>query len=207
MIKFIIRLLIFLLLLGIVFTIFSNVLIISKTKHKIYHDLSEVPAKEIALVLGTSKNNIKGEANSFFDNRIKAATELYNRGTVNKLLLSGDNRTIYYNEPNDMKKALLNNGIPESAILIDTAGFRTIESISRCANVFNHNDVVIITQEFHAFRALYISQYYDMDAIAFSAEEVPVYSSTKVNIREFFARPKAIFDLYFPGKYSRTTIQ
>ncbi len=201
MIKFIIRSIIFLLILGIVFTIVSNVVIISKTKSNIYHNITDVPQRELALVLGTSKNTTKGEANSFFDNRIKAATDLYNLGTVKKLLLSGDNRTIYYNEPSDMKKALMENGVPESAIMIDTAGFRTIESVSRCAKVFKQKDIVVITQEFHAFRALFISQYYDMNAIAFTAQEVPVYSSTKVNIREFFARPKAIYDLYFTGKY------
>lgn len=203
MLKFLVRLFLFIILTGIIFAVFSNILIISKTKSKIYHNLSEVPKREIALVLGTSKRTVSGESNTFFDNRIKAATELYQRGLVKKLLLSGDNRTRYYDEPSDMKKALLKNGVPESAIEMDTAGFRTIESVSRCAKVFQQKDVVIITQEFHAFRALYISQFYDMNAIAFSAEDVPVYSATRVNIREFFARPKAIFDLYLPGKHNQ----
>ncbi len=198
MIKFLIRLIFGIVIAAVLFAIFSNILIISQTKSKIYHDITEVPKREYALVLGTSKRTVKGESNSFFDNRITAASELYKQGRVKKLLLSGDNRTKYYNEPNDMRKALLSKGVPESAILLDTAGFRTIESVYRCATVYNQKDVVIITQEFHAFRALYISQYYDMNAIAYLAEEVPVYSAAKVNIREFFARPKAIFDLYLP---------
>lgn len=202
MIKFFIRLIFGIVIAAVLFAIFSNVLIISQTKSKIYHDITEVPKREYALVLGTSKRTVKGESNTFFDNRITAASDLYKQGRVEKLLLSGDNRTRYYNEPNDMRKALLEKGIPESAILLDTAGFRTIESVYRCANVYNQKDVVIITQEFHAFRALYISQYFDMNAIAYLAEEVPVYSAAKVNIREFFARPKAIFDLYLPGKFN-----
>ncbi len=198
MIKFTIRIILGILITALLFAIFSNILIISKTQSKIYHNISEVPKREYALVLGTSKKTVNGESNTFFENRIIAASELFKQGRVKKLLLSGDNRTKYYNEPNDMRKALLEKGIPESAILLDTAGFRTIESVHRCATVYNQRDIVIITQEFHAFRALYISQYYDMNAIAYLAEEVPIYSAAKVNIREFFARPKAIFDLYFP---------
>ncbi|WP_296623035.1 ElyC/SanA/YdcF family protein [Marivirga sp.] len=201
MFKFFIRLGLFLLISVIVFAIFSNVFIISKTSTYIYEDINEIPEKEIALVLGTSKRNMKGEANSFFDNRMDAAAELFHKGKVKSLLLSGDNRTRYYNEPNDMKKSLMEKGVPESAISIDTAGLSTIESVYRCSEIFNHQDVAIITQEFHAFRALYISQYYEMDAIAFPAAEVPVYSSTRVTIREFFARPKALLDLYVLKSY------
>jgi SanA protein len=201
MIKFSIRLSLFLLISVIVFAVFSNVFIISKTSKYIYEDINNIPKKEIALVLGTSKKNVKGEANSFFDNRIEAAAELFHQGKVKGLLLSGDNRTQYYNEPSDMKKALMKKGVPESVISIDTAGLRTLESVFRCKEVFNHKDVTIITQQFHAFRALYISQYYEMDAIAFPAAEVPVYSSTKVTIREFFARPKALLDLYVLNSY------
>jgi SanA protein len=196
MIKFSIRLGLFLLISAIVFAIFSNVFIITKTSAYIYEDIKAIPEKEMALVLGTSKKNINGEANSFFENRIEAAAQLFHSGKVKGLLLSGDNRTRYYNEPSDMKKALMEKGVPESVISIDTAGLRTIESVARCKEVFNYQDVTIITQEFHAFRALYISQYYEMDAIAFPAAEVPVYSSTRVTIREFFARPKALLDLY-----------
>ncbi|MGJ3236318.1 SanA/YdcF family protein [Marivirga sp.] len=196
MIRFSIRLGLFLIISAIVFAIFSNVFIISKTNDYIYEDINSIPVKEIALVLGTSKRNINGESNSFFDNRIDAAAQLYHKGKVKGLLLSGDNRTKYYNEPSDMKKALMKKGVPEKVISIDTAGLRTIESVYRCKELFHHEDVTIITQEFHAFRALYISQYYEMDAIAYPAAEVPVYSSTKVTIREFFARPKALLDLY-----------
>lgn len=196
MIKFLFRFIFGLIIAAVIFTIISNIVIISQTKSKIYHDITEVPKREIALVLGTSKRTVKGESNTFFDNRMTAASELYKQGRVKKLLLSGDNRTKYYNEPRDMRAALLEQGVPENDILLDTAGFRTIESVYRCAHVYNQKDVVIITQEFHAFRALFISQYYEMNAIAYLAEEVPVYSAAKVNIREFFARPKAIFDLY-----------
>jgi len=204
MIKFIIRSTLVLIISAIVFTIFANVLIISRTKGRLYYEINEIPQKKIALVLGTSKRTVKGESNSFFSHRMEAAAKLYKQQKVQKLLLSGDNRTKYYNEPADMKKSLVALGIPESAIEIDTAGYRTFESISRCAEVFNEKDVVIITQEFHAYRALYISQFFNLDAVAFCAEEVPVYASSKVNIREFFARPKALLDVYLPNESIKT---
>ncbi|WKK80463.1 SanA/YdcF family protein [Marivirga arenosa] len=201
MIKFSIKLGLLLFVSAIVFAIIANVFIISKTRGYIYDDLAIIPKRDVALVLGTSKRNMKGEANSFFDNRIEAAANLYHSGKVKGLLLSGDNRTRYYNEPNDMKNALMQKGVPDSVISIDTAGLRTLESVYRCKEVFNQNNVTIITQQFHAFRALYISQHYELDAIAYSAAEVPVYSSAKVTIREFFARPKALLDIYFLNSY------
>ncbi len=205
MIKFSIRLGLFLLISAIVFAIFSNVFIISKTSSYIYENINEIPEKEIALVLGTSKRNINGEANSFFDNRMEAAAQLFHKGKVKGLLLSGDNRTRYYNEPSDMKKALMEKGVPENVISIDTAGLSTIESVYRCKKVFKHQNITIITQQFHAYRALYIGRYYGMEAIAYPAAEVPVYSSTKVTIREFFARPKALLDLYLPNRLMTIT--
>lgn len=113
MFKFFIRLGLFLLISAIVFAIFSNVFIISKTSSYIYEDINDIPEKEIALVLGTSKRNINGEANSFFDNRMEAAAQLYHKGKVKGLLLSGDNRTRYYNEPSDMRKALMEKVFPK----------------------------------------------------------------------------------------------
>jgi len=199
MIKFLIRVILFFVIAIIGFAVFANVLIVSQTKSKVYYDLNELPHKKIALVLGTSKRTMAGDTNSFFSHRMEAAAQLYKKEKVEKLLLSGDNRTRYYNEPADMKKALKNLGVPDEAIIIDTAGYRTYESISRCAEVFEAKDITIITQEFHAFRALYLSQFYDMNAIAYCAEEVPVYASSKVNIREFFARPKALIDIYMPN--------
>ena len=81
--------------------------LLTKTNSYIYEDINDIPETEIALVLGTSKRNINGEANSFFDNRIEAAAQLYHNGKVKGLLLSGDNRTRYYNEPSDMKKSFI----------------------------------------------------------------------------------------------------
>lgn len=197
MIKFLFKSILVLTLIAVVFAITANIIVISKTSNKVYHSIHEIPSKEVALVLGTSKRTLKGESNSFFQHRMEAAAALYKNNKVKKLLLSGSS-TQYYNEAKDMKEALVKLGVPESVIMVDMEGDRTYASIDRCVNVFNQRDIMIITQEFHAFRALYISDSYDIEAVAYCAEEVPVYSSTKVNIREFFARPKALIDIYSP---------
>ncbi len=103
---------------------------------------------------------------------------------------------MYYNEPMAMLKALLKKGVPASAITLDYAGLRTLDSIVRCKQIFGQNKIIIITQPFHSYRALFISKYYNMDAIAMVAEEPDFEYSVKVRVREYLARSKAVLDLY-----------
>lgn len=158
--------------------------------------MKNVPRKDVALVLGTSKQLVNGEANPFFTDRIDAAEKLFKSGKVKHLILSGDNETKYYNEPQFMKDALLKKGIPDSVITLDYAGLRTLDSVVRCREIFGQEKFTIITQKFHSYRAVYISDYYGMDANAFSAKDLPLTESFQVVLREFLARPKAMLDLY-----------
>lgn len=112
------------------------------------------------------------------------------------MLVSGDNRTQYYNEPVEMKKALVREGVPDSAITLDFAGLRTLDSIVRSKEVFGQHKLVIITQPFHSYRALFISQYYQIDAVALVAEEPRNHPALQVHWREYLARTKAVLDLY-----------
>lgn len=197
LVKSLYKLILYTFILVIVFLIVCNVWIINVTKGKIYSSVDKVPYNEIALVLGTSKRLVSGESNPFFDDRITAAEKLYKSGKVKHLILSGDNQTKYYNEPQYMKDALLKKGIPDSVITLDYAGLRTLDSVVRCKDVFGQNKFTIITQKFHSYRAVFISQYYNIDATAFSARDLPITQSFKVVIRELLARPKAILDVYF----------
>ncbi len=176
--------------------IFSNLWIVRSTKSRVFSDLNKVPHHRIALVLGTSHRTAKGDPNPFFENRIETAAELYKKGKIDHLILSGDNRSIYYNEPMAMLKALLKKGIPASAITLDYAGLRTLDSIVRCKEIFGQNKFIIITQPFHSYRALFISRYHNINAIAMVAEEPDFEYSFKVRIREYLARTKAVLDLY-----------
>ena len=174
----------------------TNLWIVRSTKNSVFSDINKVPHHRIALVLGTSHKTVKGDPNPFFENRIKTAAELYKKGKIDHLILSGDNRTIYYNEPMAMLKALLKKDIPASAITLDYAGLRTLDSIVRCKEIFGQNKFIIITQPFHSYRALFISRYHHINAIAMVAEEPDFEYSFKVRIREYLARTKAVLDLY-----------
>lgn len=173
-----------------------NIWIYSATADLVKDSIEEVPDKAIALVLGTSPKLMTGDPNPYFQERIAMAAELLKRGKVKHIIVSGDNRTKYYNEPIKMYNALLELGISKDQIELDYAGIRTLDSIVRCKEIFGQTDVIIITQPFHSYRALFISQYYDMDAVSLSITNIPSDFSYKVKLREYFARTLAIVDLY-----------
>jgi SanA protein len=182
------------------FCILSNVWVIAMTQDKVYQSLDELPINQVGLLLGTSKRYKSGKENMYFRYRIEAAAKLYHTGKVKHLIVSGDNRTIYYNEPVDMRKALIKEGVPASAITLDYAGFRTLDSVVRCKKVFGQDNVTIISQHFHTFRALFISNSYGLNAIGYVARDVQSQSHYQITLREFFARVKAVVEVYVFGR-------
>jgi len=179
-----------------VFLIVCNVWIVQSTQNQVYEDLQKLPPHRVALVLGTSHKLAGGKANPFFEKRMETAADLYRMGKIDHFILSGDNRSRFYNEPVAMRKALMKLGVPETAITLDYAGLRTLDSVVRCQKIFGQDKITIITQPFHSYRALFISQYYDIDAVAMVAEEPDFEYSFKVRLREYLARTKAVLDLY-----------
>jgi SanA protein len=174
----------------------ANIWVVSSTRDKVFSDPRQLPVNPVALVLGTSYRRTDGSPNPFFANRIKMASALYRQGKVRHFILSGDNRSIYYNEPMEMKKALVRQGVPDSVITLDYAGLRTLDSIIRSKEIFGQSKITIITQPFHCNRALFISQFYDMDAVAVQALEPSREIALPVYLREYLARTKAVIDLY-----------
>jgi len=173
----------------------SNLWIVNSTSHNVFSDVTKLPDHRVALVLGTSNKTVSGHVNSYFRNRIETAAQLYRMGKIDHLILSGDNRSKYYNEPIEMHKALIKLGVPTTAITLDYAGLRTLDSIVRCKEIFGQNRIIIITQPFHSYRALFISRYYEVDAAAMVTDEDSEYSF-RIRLREYFARTKAVLDLY-----------
>ncbi|WP_370738132.1 SanA/YdcF family protein [Necropsobacter massiliensis] len=159
----------------------------------IYTDIASIPNRPYGLLLGTAKYFAKNTPNLFYSNRLLAADELFKAKKVDYLLLSGDNRTLEYNEPRTMYKDLRKMGVPEAFMYMDYAGFRTLDSVIRADQVFKAHSITIITQKFHCERALFIAKYHNIDAICFAAEYPSGY--TFVRIREFFARLQAVWDL------------
>lgn len=173
-----------------------NIWVVKSTEDKVFSDLSKLPDHRVALVLGTSHKVVGGAPNPYFHKRIETAAALYKLGKIDHFIVSGDNRTIFYNEPWEMRKSLIKAGVPDSAITLDYAGLRTLDSVVRSKKIFGQDRITIITQPFHSYRALFISNYYQIDAVAMVADEPDLDRSLKVRIREYFARTKAILDLY-----------
>ena len=124
----------------------------------IFSTVEEIPRTQVGLLLGTSKYNRSGNPNQFFRYRIDAAVKLYFNRKVKYLLVSGDNRTLNYNEPRDMRRALIARGVPDSMIILDYAGIRTFDSVIRCNRVFGQSSFTIISQEFHLSKRRYQNQ-------------------------------------------------
>ncbi len=186
----------FLLLFCFLSLVLCNSWINRSTASQLYTESSTIPARKVGLVLGASKNTIRGTDNMYFTYRMQAAYELYKTGKVQYLLLSGDNHTEGYDEPTDMRDALIRLGVPDSCIVLDYAGFRTLDSVVRCKEVFGEDSITIISQAFHNQRALFIANKSGVHAIAFNAQEVNKNYSLKTRIREYFARVKCVLDIY-----------
>jgi len=161
-------------------------------------DIRCVLPREYALLLGTSKYTLGKKENPYYRYRIEAVSHLYQLGKIKKIIASGDNATRYYNEPAVMREDLIKAGVPKKDIILDFAGFRTLDSIVRCKNKFGVNDPIIITQKYHSYRALFLARNMGMDnAIAYTAKAPKDTSYTMRNHRrEILARIKAVFDVY-----------
>lgn len=166
-----------------------------QTEEQIFSQVTELPDFDVALVLGTSKY-LGRILNDYYAHRIDAAIDLYKRGKVAEFLLSGDNAHRSYNEPWTMKRDLLKAEIPETAIHLDYAGFRTLDSVVRAKEIFNADEFIIVTQKFHCERALFIANHYGINAVCLAVPGPLQYSGFMVRARETLARVKAILDLY-----------
>jgi SanA protein len=175
---------------------YANTVIPSQTDEWIYSDVSSLPANRVGLLLGTSQLLASGQPNPYFENRISAAATLYERGKIKFVLASGDNAHFSYNEPQRMKEALSRVGVPEASIYLDYAGFSTLDSVIRTHDVFGQNSFTIITQGFHAARAIYIARHHGFDAVAYAAKDVSGQVALRTSVREYLARVKALLDVH-----------
>ncbi|GIV35934.1 MAG: hypothetical protein KatS3mg032_0313 [Cyclobacteriaceae bacterium] len=170
-----------------------NIWVVQATRHRVFHQVEALPPHKVGLVPGTSHRLSSGNPNTYFHERMNAAAALYHAGKIKHVIVSGDNRSKYYNEPLEMKKALVARGVPAAAITSDYAGLRTLDSIVRSKKIFGQEQLVIITQPAHAYRALFICQFEGIEAVALAAGPE---KWNNVALREILARPMAVLDLY-----------
>jgi SanA protein len=174
----------------------ARLMVSRAARDRTYTDVSSVPHRHVGLVLGCPKKVAGGWPNPFFENRIAAAADLYFHNKVDYLVVSGDNHVQSYDEPVDMKNALVEKGVPPDRVYLDYAGFRTLDSVVRVKEIFGQDNVTIVSQNFHNQRAIFLANHHGVDAIGFDALDVAPQYALKTELREQFARVKAVLDVY-----------
>ena len=157
-------------------------------------DVSEIDGQGVdcVLILGAGLK-ADGTPSHMLEDRIKVGVEVADAAGIRYILMSGDDSGDYYDEPSAMKKYAMELGVEESRILIDGQGFSTFESITRAGEVYGFDSIVIITQEYHLYRALHIADRYDIEAVGVSADLRPYVMQIKCDVREIFARVKDFY--------------
>jgi SanA protein len=178
-----------------IFLIGTDLWVIWVSQHQLYSNLDDLPHADVALVLGTSRYLKGGGQNLFFSHRMEAAGQLYHNEKIKHLLLSGDNRHQSYNEPVEMRKALRELGVPDEAMTLDYAGFRTFDSVVRASRVFQQNRIIVVSQKFHNERAIAIGKAKGIEVVGYNATDVPTAYGFKVMLREFGARGRLVLDI------------
>ena len=162
-----------------------------------HNNAADCRVGDVGLVLGCSKHFRRGTPSLYFNGRMQAAAELWKSGKLRCLIVSGDNREKYYNEPRDMKEALIRLGVPEDKIVCDYAGLRTYDSVVRAKRIFGAQKITIISQSYHVKRAVATARQLGIDAEGYNAARIPFNRPTLLRqfLRERAARVAMVFDL------------
>jgi SanA protein len=186
-------------LLFLVFIIFVNIIITVKSRKYIYSDIDSIPKCYTGIVLGAQVYQL-GVPSNFLQDRLDKAIELYKSNKISRFLLSGDHGQNNYDEVNTMKKYLLENGVDTNDIFLDHAGFDTYNTMFRAKEIFEVKDVIIITQNFHLPRAVYIARRLGLGAYGISADKQKYSSLSYLKKREKIANIKAYLELLIHKK-------
>ncbi|MCD4756306.1 YdcF family protein [bacterium] len=171
-------------------------LILQYGKSKIYTDITNIPTYNIAIVFGAGLK-LDGTPNDMLEDRLDTATDLYNQGKIEKLLLSGDNSLEEYNEPQAMYEYLtLNKGIPTQDVVRDFAGLRTYDTCARAKNIWDIDKAILISQGYHLSRAIFTCNTLGVESTGFSATKEIYAGETYYKLRELLAIHKAVIDVY-----------
>jgi SanA protein len=156
----------------------------------------EAPAKRVAIIFGAGLRR-DGTPTAMLRDRVLTGADLYFQGKVEKLLMSGDNRFAYYNEPESMRQFALSVGVPDEAIVLDYAGRRTYDTCYRARSIFGVESALLVTQRFHLPRAVFLCNTLGLDTVGVEAASCYWNGSRFVwDIREQFATVAAFLDLY-----------
>jgi len=161
------------------------------------YDLESSPARRVAIVFGAGLRR-DGTPTAILRDRVETAAGLYFDGKVEKILMSGDNRFDYYNEPGSMQQYALSLGVPAEAIVLDFAGRRTYDTCYRAKAIFGLESAVLVSQKFHLPRALFVCNALGLESTGVEANQ-RLYRERALliwNIREQLATIGAFIDVY-----------
>ena len=194
---FLLRLVSLLIGIGLLAVMLPRLITFLYTRPRTFSEAS-VPAARVALVFGAGLNR-EGRPSPVLRDRVATAVDLYFSGKVEKLLMSGDNRFLYYNEPGAMKDYALELGVPEADIVLDYAGRRTYDSCYRAREIFGVRDAILVTQNFHLSRAVYTCSRLGIDSFGVSADQRKYQQTAWMfwNLREIPATLVALWEVNF----------
>lgn len=156
----------------------------------------EVSETKVAIVFGAGLLR-DGSAGPVLSDRVQTAVNLYQQGKVEKLLMSGDNSFVEYNEPEAMRQYALERGVPDEDIILDYAGRRTYDTCYRAKHIFQVDEAILITQEFHMPRALVLCNWFDVESVGVESNNRYFLKRSRAywNFRELFATFQATWDV------------
>jgi SanA protein len=183
-------------LLGIFIIILTRTIFLLKASSQTFSK-EDAPGRRVAIVFGAEVKR-DGTPSAVLRDRIETAVTLYKTGKVEKLLMSGDNRFVDYNEPESMRQYALTLGIPDADIILDYAGRRTYDTCYRAKEIFRVNSALLVTQGFHLPRALFLCKAFGMDALGVKAENYYYLKRLRFywNVRELLASIQSVGDVY-----------
>lgn len=177
-----------------------NFIVVNITKNSIIsmEEAAELSDIDCAVILGAGVRN--GKPTPMLRDRLLVGIDLYNSGAAKKLIMSGDHGSTDYDEVNIMKSFAVERGVPDEDIFMDHAGFSTYETIYRAKEIFEADNIIIVSQKYHLYRALYIAERLGVKAVGVSADLDTYRGQTKRDLREILARDKDFFKCIFKPK-------
>ena len=159
--------------------------------------MDDAPVRRVAIVFGAHVRS-NGMPSAVLRDRVQTAVDLYKSGKVEKILMSGDNSVVDYNEPEAMRQYAISLGVPDEDIVLDYAGRRTYDTCYRAREIFQVDSVILVTQGFHLPRALFLCNSFDVEAVGVKADNYYYLKRLRLfwSVRETLATTQAVWDVY-----------
>ena len=169
-------------------------IIVYSGKYRIYREIEDVYPMEVGIVFGAGVRP-DGSPTPMLKDRLLTAQDLLEGGKIETILLSGDNSTTHYNEPQAMFTYLVEQGVPEDAMVMDLAGRRTYDTCYRAKEIFSVEKAILITQGYHLPRALYLCSTFGITSTGFSATQREYVGELYYKLREVLALYNSVLDI------------